>query len=98
MSRDTREVIREEPWMAPRILAALAAGPLTIPELAAAIGSPTDETTLWVMGLRRYGQLRELAGTTDEGYFHYAAMETTNPRQPSCHVLLEGQRPERVEH
>lgn len=75
MNRDTREVVREEPWTAPRILAALAAGPLTIPELAAAIGSPTDETTIWVMGLRRYGRLRELPGATDEGYFRYESTD-----------------------
>jgi len=73
MSRDTREVIREEPWIAPRILAALEAGPLIIPEIAAAIGSPADETTTWVMGLRRYGRLRELPGATGEGYFRYEA-------------------------
>jgi hypothetical protein len=73
MNRDTREVVREEPWMTPRILTVLAAGPLTIPELAAAIDSPTEETTVWVMGLRRYGRLHELPGATDQGYFRYEA-------------------------
>ena len=69
MSRDVREVVREEPAMRPRILAALAAGPLTVPEIAAAIGEPPAETMLWVMGMRRYGRLRELEET--DGYFRY---------------------------
>jgi hypothetical protein len=79
MSRDVREVVREEPWVTPRILAALAGGPLTIPELAAAIGSPTDETTTWVMGLRRFGLVHELPGANDEGYFRYEATVGEGP-------------------
>jgi hypothetical protein len=71
VSRDVREVVREEPAMRSRILAALVPGALTVPELAAAIGEPADETMLWVMSMRRYGQLRELKGTTDDGYFRY---------------------------
>ena len=52
-NRDPREVMREEPVMRPHILAALAGGPLTVPEIAAAIGAPTHETLFWVMGMRR---------------------------------------------
>jgi len=71
--RDLREVIREEPVMRPRILAALADGPHTVPEIAAAIGAPTDEVVLWVMGMRRYGWLAEIKGATVDGYFQYEA-------------------------
>ena len=69
--RDDREVIREEPAMRARILAALADGPLTVPEIAAAIEAPTHETVFWVMGMRRYGWLAEIKGATVDGYFQY---------------------------
>ena len=75
MSRDVREIVREEQWMRPRILEALAAGPLTVPEIAAAIGHPADEAMYWVMGMRRYGYLHELKGADAEGFFRY---ETTD--------------------
>jgi hypothetical protein len=70
-SRDSREVIREEAMMRPRILAALAQGPLTVPEIASAIGAPTHETVFWVMGMRRYGWLAEVKGSDAGGYFRY---------------------------
>jgi len=73
--RDIREIVREEPLMHPAILAALKAGPLIVPEIAQAIGSPADEVVFWVMGMRRYGHLKEVPGATDEGYFRYAALE-----------------------
>ena len=72
--RDVREIVREEHVMRARILEVLGAGPLTIPELAAAIGCPTHEVVLWVMGMRRYGHVREIKGATDEGYFRYEAV------------------------
>lgn len=69
--RDPREIIREEMTMHGVIRAALADGPLTVPEIAAAIGHPADEVVFWVMGMRRYGHLVELPDD-DEGYFRYA--------------------------
>jgi hypothetical protein len=73
--RDTREVIREEPLMHAPILAALAAGPLTVPEIAEAIGRPSHEVLFWVMGMRRYRILVEVPDADDDGYFHYAVKE-----------------------
>jgi predicted Rossmann fold nucleotide-binding protein DprA/Smf involved in DNA uptake len=70
-NRDVREVVREEPVMRARILAALDDGPLTVPEIARAIGTPTHEVVLWVMGMRRYGWLAEIKGATVDGYFQY---------------------------
>jgi predicted Rossmann fold nucleotide-binding protein DprA/Smf involved in DNA uptake len=70
-NRDPREVIREEPVMRPRILAALASGPLTVPEIAEAIGAPTHETVFWIMGMRRYGWVSEIKGSDGDGYFQY---------------------------
>ena len=70
-NRDTREIVREEPFMRGPILAALADGPHTVPEIAAAIGHPAHEVVLWVMGMRRYGYLREVKGSAGDGYFRY---------------------------
>jgi predicted Rossmann fold nucleotide-binding protein DprA/Smf involved in DNA uptake len=70
-SRDVREIIREEPAMRARILAVLADGPLTVPQIAAAIEAPTHEVVFWVMGMRRYGWLAEIKGSTVDGYFQY---------------------------
>lgn len=69
--RDVREIIREEPAVRGRIVAAMVDGPLTIPQIAAAIGSPSREVVFWVMAMRRYGYLAELPGADDEGYFRY---------------------------
>ena len=70
-SRELREVIREEPIMRARILELLGSEQLTVPELAAAMGCPTHEVLFWVMGMRRYGRIREVKGVTDDGYFRY---------------------------
>jgi hypothetical protein len=75
--RDDREVIREEPVMRPRILAALAAGPLTVPQIAEAVGAPSHEVVFWVMGMRRYGWLAEIKGSDGDGYFLYEATGRT---------------------
>lgn len=71
--RDPREVIREEMAMHRSILAAVADGPLTVPQLAARIGHPSSEAVFWVMGMRRYGLLVESAEADDDGYFSYSA-------------------------
>ncbi|HMJ80389.1 MAG TPA: MarR family transcriptional regulator [Candidatus Dormibacteraeota bacterium] len=70
-NRDTREIVREEPLMRGPILAALADGPHTVPEIALAIGRPAHEVVLWVMGMRRYGWLAEVKGSEAGGYFRY---------------------------
>jgi predicted Rossmann fold nucleotide-binding protein DprA/Smf involved in DNA uptake len=69
--RDLREVMREEPLVRGRILAALRDGPLTPPQVAEAIGAPTYEVMVWLMGMRRYGWVSELKGATEDGYFRY---------------------------
>ena len=69
--RDVREVIREEPVMRVRILEALREGPLTVPEIATAIGAPAHEVVFWVMGMRRYGWVADIKGNTIDGYFQY---------------------------
>ena len=74
-NRDLREIIREEPLMRSRILDVLADGPHTVPEIAEAVGRPTHEAMYWVMGMRRYGWVRETKEVTPEGYFRYQAVQ-----------------------
>ena len=78
-NRELREVIREEPIMRARILELLESEPRTVPEIATAMDCPTHEVLFWIMGMRRYGRVREVKGVTAEGYFRY---ETTG-RGPS---------------
>jgi hypothetical protein len=77
--RDVREIIRDEHVMRAPILEALADGPLTVPQIAAAIGKPTHEVVFWVMGLRKYGSVAEIKEVDDDGYFQYQ----TVPREGS---------------
>jgi hypothetical protein len=77
-SRDLREIIREEHVMRAQILAILAKGPRTIPEIATVLDCPTHEVVFWVMGMRRYGHLREIKGATEDGYFRYEAVEAAS--------------------
>ena len=69
--RDPREVIREEPAMRRVILEALAEQPRSVPEIAEAIGVPPHEALVWLMGMRRYGYVREVKGSDRDGYFRY---------------------------
>ena len=73
-NRETREIIREEPFMRSRILEFLADRPHTVPEIAAAIGRPTHEAMFWVMGMRRYGWVRDVKEAAVDGYFRYMAV------------------------
>jgi len=73
--RDVREIIRDEHLMGRPILEALAAGPLTIPQIAEAIGRPTHEVVYWVMGMRKYGHLTEIKEADDDGFYLYQGVE-----------------------
>jgi hypothetical protein len=73
--REIREVVRDEHVMRPRILAAVAVEPLTIPRIAAAIGEPEREVVFWVMGMRKYGHLVEVGPADDDGFFGYRPVE-----------------------
>ena len=74
MSRDVREIVRDEPLMRGRLLELLQQGPLTVPELAVVGGLPEDEVMLWMMGLRKYGYVAEQPDVSPEGYYRYAAV------------------------
>jgi predicted Rossmann fold nucleotide-binding protein DprA/Smf involved in DNA uptake len=75
VNRDVREIIRDEHLMRRRILEALEAGPLTIPEIAEAIERPPHEVMFWVMGMRKYGHVAEIKEANDEGFYLYRAAE-----------------------
>jgi predicted Rossmann fold nucleotide-binding protein DprA/Smf involved in DNA uptake len=72
-NREVREIVREEMAMHRPILDALKEGPRTVPEIAEAVGAPTYEVVIWVMGMRRYGWLSEVKGSEGDGYFRYRA-------------------------
>jgi hypothetical protein len=76
--RDTREIIREEPLHRAAIVDALADGPHTVPEIAAAIGEPEREVMFWVMGMRKYGRLAELPEVTAEGFYRFQAIGSSS--------------------
>jgi len=74
VNRDVREIIREEPLHRDEILAALAEGPHTVPEIAEAIAADEREVMFWVMGMRKYGRLAELPEVSAEGYYRFKAV------------------------
>jgi len=71
--REPREVIREELLMHAPILAAVADGPMTVPQIAESVDAPAHEVVYWVMGMRRYGLLVESKEADDDGYFSYCS-------------------------
>ena len=75
ITRDLREVIRDEHLMRRHILEALESGPLTIPQIAEAIGKPAQETVFWVMGMRKYGYIAEIKEADDEGFYPYQIVQ-----------------------
>ena len=76
--RDLGEVLRDEMVMRDKIIAVLQEGPKTIPDIAEALGNPTQEVVYWVMGMRRYGLVKEKGRPNDEGYFSYELVEEDN--------------------
>jgi predicted Rossmann fold nucleotide-binding protein DprA/Smf involved in DNA uptake len=73
--REAREVMRDEMAVRDRLLSTLHDGPMTVPEIARALGSPTHEVMFWVMAARRYGLVRESSQPTEDDYFQYALVE-----------------------
>jgi hypothetical protein len=66
------EMLRDEMVMRDRIAAVLRGGPLTIPDIAAALERPSPEVVCWVMAMRRYGMVEEEGKADADGYFAYA--------------------------
>jgi predicted Rossmann fold nucleotide-binding protein DprA/Smf involved in DNA uptake len=71
--RPFADVLRDEMVMHEPILAVLGEGPKTIAEIAAALGKPSREVMLWVMGMLRQGVVKELPKPKADDYFRYTA-------------------------
>jgi len=69
--RDLREIMRDELVMGDKIAGLLEEGPMTIPEIAERLGSPSYEVQLWVMAMRRYGKIDALPKGRGDDYFTY---------------------------
>jgi len=69
--RSMLEIAQDEFIMKDRIAAALREEHRTIPELAEVLGYPTTEVTVWLFGMRRYGEVEEVGRPDVDGYFKY---------------------------
>ncbi|WP_066639935.1 transcriptional regulator [Desulfolucanica intricata] len=69
--REKREVIREEMFMRDKIINVLKECPKTVPEIAEALGCPSHEVMIWVMGMRKYGYVAETEEATNNGFYKY---------------------------
>ena len=71
-----RETARQEFAVRDRVLALLREkGPLTVPEVAAALGIAPRDATWWLMGFVRYNKVKAGEKADDEGYYRYSIIE-----------------------
>ncbi len=75
VSRDLREVFRDEVVRRDRIVSILRVTPMTLPELASSLGEPVYDVSLWVWGMQRFGLVRALPKKREEDYYQYAVTE-----------------------
>lgn len=73
--RDMLEIAQDEMIMRDRILDILKEEPKTIPEISGILGYPSREVTIWLFGLRRYGEVEETGRADVDGYFKYEFVE-----------------------
>jgi predicted transcriptional regulator len=68
-----RETARQEFSVRKMVLDLLGEkGPLTVPEIAQALGMPADKANWWLMGFVRYNQVKASEKANDDGYFQYS--------------------------
>ncbi len=71
-----RETARQEFAVRARVLDLLREkGPLTVPEVALALGIPAADALWWLMGFVRYNKVKPGEKADDEGYYRYALIE-----------------------
>ena len=75
--RSMLEIAQDEFLMRDRIAKALRDAPKTIPELAECLGYPTHEITVWLSGMRRYGEVEAKGRPNVDGYFTYEWVDKT---------------------
>ena len=73
--RDMLEIAQDEFIMRGRILDILKEEPKTILEISEIMGYPSREVTIWLFGLRRYGEVEEIGRADVDGYFKYEFVE-----------------------
>lgn len=73
--RDMLEIAQDEFIMRSRILDILKEEPKTIIELSEILNYPPREITVWLFGLRRYGEVEETGRPDVDGYFKYEFVE-----------------------
>ena len=74
--RDMLEIAQDEFIMRDRIRNILKEeGPKSITELAEILDYPSREITVWLFGLRRYGEVEEVGRPDVDGYFKYEYIE-----------------------
>lgn len=73
--RNLAEVLRDEMYMQGKVSELLKAAPGTIPEIAEELNCPSNEVTMWVMAMRRYGKVAELPKGRAEDYYQYRLVE-----------------------
>jgi len=71
-----RETARQEFTARKKILDLLQEkGPLTVPEVARALGISTHEANWWLMGFWRYNKVKAGEKADDQGYYQYSLVE-----------------------
>ena len=71
-----RETARQEFSARAGILSLLRErGPLTVPEIARALGLPAVDVNWWLMGFVRYNKVKPGEKADDEGYYRYSIIE-----------------------
>jgi len=81
--RDMLEIAQDEFIMRDRILDILKKEPKTILELAEILAYPSREITIWLFGLRRYGEVEETGRPDVDGYFKYEFIEKQEEEEES---------------
>ncbi|MCK4565185.1 MAG: MarR family transcriptional regulator [Verrucomicrobia bacterium] len=81
--RDMLEIAQDEFVMRDRILDILKEEPKTILELSGILGCPSREVTIWLFGLRRYGEVEETGRADVDGYFKYEFVEKQEEEEES---------------
>jgi len=73
-----RETARQEFAVRARVLDLLREkGPLTVPEVARALGIAEHDANWWLMGFVRYNKVKAAEKADDDGYYRYALIEVT---------------------
>jgi hypothetical protein len=71
-----RETARQEFSARKKILDLLRGkGPLTVPEVAVALGISAADAQWWLMGFVRYNQVKASEKADDDGYYKYSLVE-----------------------